>query len=496
MTSQITIRKINEVYIKINAPSDVLRLLYDHYTFEVVGYQHTPAYRNGFWDGKIRLFNIKTRTIYIGLLQSIVSFLSRKIKNGELVPTKIVLDVALSPKSNPTDLEAAVSFLEAIQKPYVPHDYQKQAFLEAVKSNKALIVSPTGSGKSYIINLLMRWYDVKTLTIVPTISLIEQMKNDLISYGFKPEEIHQIYSGKEKHTTKQYVISSWQSLHKLDSDYFNQFEMIIGDEAHLFSANALKGLMEKTTEVPIKFGTTGTLKDSKVDALVLEGLFGRIINVVKTKELIDDKILSDIEIRNMILSYDDKDRKAIEGKKYKDEIEYLIHHQKRNDFIKNLCLKQNGNILVLFSFVEKHGMYLYDLIRTSTKRKVFFCSADTSVSEREEIRRCVDSSTDNIIVASYGTFSTGINIKNLNVLIFSAPSKSKVRVLQSIGRVLRKSSTKNSAILYDIVDDLRTKEHTNYVFRHFRKRLSIYKEEGFEYKNFKISMKGDDDGSR
>ena len=179
---------------------------------------------------------------------------------------------------------------------------------------------------------------------------------------------------------------------------------------------------------------------------------------------------------------------------YEEEIQYLISHEKRNNFIKNLALDLKGNTLILYSRVETHGQIIYDLINTVNDRKVFFIHGGVDVEDREQVREITEKESNAIIVASYGTFSTGINIKNLHNVIFASPSKSRIRNLQSIGRVLRKGSNKFKATLYDIADDCRVtlpnlETKKNYTLNHLLERIKIYNEEHFNYDLVRVSLK-------
>ncbi|MEC7677165.1 MAG: helicase-related protein, partial [Pseudomonadota bacterium] len=176
---------------------------------------------------------------------------------------------------------------------------------------------------------------------------------------------------------------------------------------------------------------------------------------------------------------------------YEDEIQYLINHEQRNNFIKNLTLDLKGNTLVLFQRVESHGAVLYEKINNNKgeNQKVFFIHGGVDTEERELVREITERENDAIIVASYGTFSTGINIKNLHNVIFASPSKSRIRNLQSIGRVLRKGKNKVKATLYDISDDCSTKSRRNYTLNHFIERIKIYNEEKFNYEIITIKLK-------
>ena len=179
------------------------------------------------------------------------------------------------------------------------------------------------------------------------------------------------------------------------------------------------------------------------------------------------------------------------------EIEYLIGNHNRNRFIRNLAISLDKNTLVLYQMVEKHGQVLFDMIKDRAgNRKVFFIHGGVDTEDRESVRQIVEKENNAIIVASFGTFSTGINIKNLHNIIFASPSKSRVRNLQSIGRGLRKSGGKEQATLYDIADDLRHGKHMNFTLRHFVERVKIYTEEKFTFKTYNIGLKNDSTNSK
>jgi hypothetical protein len=351
------------------------------------------------------------------------------------------------------------------------------------------MLSPTASGKSFIIYLITRYYAKRTLIIVPTTSLVSQLASDFADYGFKSDKyVHRIYAGQDKQTDKPITISTWQSIYKLPKEYFEQFDVVIGDEAHLFKAKSLTSIMSKLCSCPYRFGFTGTLDGTQTHKLVLEGLFGAVRKVISTADLIDQKHLSQFKIKAIVLSYPDEVRKLISKMDYQAEIDYLVRLEQRNKFIRNLALSLEGNTLLLFQFVDKHGKLLYDNLKKETSLPVYYVSGKVEGEEREEIRKIVETESKSIIVASYGTFSTGVNIRNLHNIIFSSPSKSKIRNLQSIGRVLRKSESKDSATLYDIADDMNWKNKKNYTLLHFMERIRIYNEEKFEYKIYNVSI--------
>ena len=488
------VSKKNEVYLTVDTEPSTARALSDFFTFEVPGARFMPAYRNRIWDGKIRLYSPATGELYMGLLPYLKKWLddynetyeiSEELKNDKQID-KQILD----------------GFIRQIRlrsdgRNIKPRDYQVDAVEHAIRTSRALLLSPTASGKSLIIYILIRYYIMllegsvtnKLLILVPTTSLVEQMYSDFIDYGWQEEYMQKIYSGYDKNVTKRVVISTWQSIYKFPTKYFEQFGCVIGDEAHLFKAKSLTTILTKLHLCPYRFGLTGTLDGMQTHRLVLEGLFGSLNKVTTTKELIDEKTLASFKIKALVLTYPEHECKLVKDMNYQDEIDFIVTHPKRNEFIKDLTLALKGNTLVLFQFVEKHGSVLYDIIKSNTERKVFYVYGGTDTQTREDIRAITENEKDAIIVASYGTFSTGINIRNLHNIVFSSPSKSRVRTLQSIGRGLRRSETKDTATLFDISDDLTYKSRKNFTINHFLERINIYNEEQFDYEIKRIKMK-------
>ena len=326
---------------------------------------------------------------------------------------------------------------------------------------------------------------------MPTTSLVEQMYNDFKDYGYDVERhCHRIYSGKDKKTFKRIVISTWQSIYRFPQDWFARFGAVFGDECHGFKSRSLTTIMNKCTEAEYRFGTTGTLDGALTHELVLQGLFGKIYRVTSTRALQDNDTLAKLSIRRIVLQYADEIRKNFGKQKYQDEIKHIVSYQRRNHFIRKLTLDLKGNTLVLYNYVEKHGKPLFDMIdsKINDGRKVFFVSGQTDTADREAIRGIVEKQKNAIIVASLGTFSTGINIRNLHNIIFASPSKSQIRVLQSIGRGLRKSDNGRMTMLYDISDDISWKSRKNYGILHGDERLRIYGREKFNHKTFKVKL--------
>jgi superfamily II DNA or RNA helicase len=230
---------------------------------------------------------------------------------------------------------------------------------------------------------------------------------------------------------------------------------------------------------------------------VLTGLFGPTHKIIDTKELIDSGKLAAIKVKVLVLSHPTEERKKLAAGSYQDEVQHIISYQPRNQFIRNLAVSLRGNTLILYAYVEKHGEVLYEMIRSKAgERKVFFVHGGVDGEEREAIRGIVEKETDAIIVASYGTFSTGINIKNLHNVIFASPTKSRIRTLQSIGRGLRISDTKDSMTLFDIADDLTQNKNQNYTLKHLIERVKMYSAEGFPYELHNIKLRSDNGTGR
>ena len=477
----LTIEKLDETYIKIGCEPSTAQELSVYFTFEVPGAKFMPAYKNKLWDGKIRLFNPLTCLLYAGLIHHVEKFAKQR---DYLVIYKSDFS------AEEFSLKEAVDFCTALDLTLKPRDYQLDAFVYGVRNRRALLLSPTASGKSFIIYLLTRYYDAKTLIIVPTTSLVSQLYSDFADYGFdSASNVHRVFGGQDKYTDRPITISTWQSIYKLPKEYFERFDVVIGDEAHLFKAKSLTSIMTNLSGCRYRFGFTGTLDGSETNELVLEGLFGRVKKVVSTAELIEKKHLAEFDIKAIVLNYSDESKKLVSKMDYQAEMDWLVTNPARNRFIKNLVLSLEGNTLLLFQYVEKHGKVLHDMIKGESEYPVFFVAGSVEGEEREEIRKIVEKEKRSIIVASYGTFSTGVNIKNLHSVIFSSPSKSKVRNLQSIGRGLRKSDTKSSSTLYDISDDLTWKSRKNFTIMHFIERVKIYNDEKFTYRIYPVNLK-------
>jgi superfamily II DNA or RNA helicase len=490
----VKITELNSVYLKIDCEKSIAKELSSYFTFRVPNFQYTPAYKNRIWDGKIRLFNLINGYLYRGLLDHLFLFLKERNYPLEYYPRysteipnkKIISDF----------IESLILFSN--KKQIFLHPHQTDAIVESIEKKRLLLVSPTGSGKSLIIYCLLLYYlqtiptDKNILIIVPTTGLVAQMLHDFKDYsnGKIESDCHVIYSGQSKSTNKRIVISTWQSIYKEPKEFFDHFQVVIGDECHLFKAKSLSTIMTKLENCPYRIGTTGTLDGTDIHKLVIEGLFGKVFSVTSTKDLIDKNLLSKLEIECLILQYPIKEIKSIKKAKYQEEIDWLVSSKLRNDFIQKLASTVKGNTLVLFNYVEKHGIPLFENLKLNCEKQVFIICGKTPAEEREQIRQLINKNENCLLIASYGTCSTGINIKNIKNIIFTSPSKSVIRVLQSIGRGLRKAIDKTKVTVYDIGDDLHWKRYRNHALRHLDERILIYNREKFIHNRRFIRLGG------
>lgn len=496
MTENIVVTKLNHALLHLECSSSLAAELRDYFSFYVPGYKFMPAYRNRMWDGMIRLFNAQTKELPAGLYFHLSDFCKSRNYTIQQEDSKYGLANEI------LSVEDFEKFEEILDAPFELRDYQREAVLHGLKHKRAILLSPTGSGKSFVIyNLVKYWLWMLTngigypkggrvLIVVPTTSLVEQMHSDFVTYGNNPKGMHKIYSGKDKDFSASICISTWQSIYKLPKTWFDQFGMVIGDECHGFKSKSLMNIMNKCTEAAYRFGATGTLDGTQTHELVLQGLFGKTYKVTTTKKLQDSNTLAELDIVRLELDYDNDTRQQVNGMAYKDEIDTIIAHTKRNKFIRNLVLDLTGNTLVLYNYVDNHGKPLFDLIESKAdeQRKVFFVSGNTQTGDREAIRQIAEKQKDSIIVASLGTFSTGINIRNLHNIVFASPSKSQIRVLQSIGRGLRVSDDGRVTKLYDLIDNISWKSKKNFALLHAEERLKIYDREQFNHKTYKVNL--------
>ena len=496
----IDVESIDEVRYYVKAEKGLKQELRDYFSFMVPGAEYMPMFKRRLWDGKIRLYDILSSTLPRGLKTYLKKFCADR---------KYTLHVKETKNGLCSTEEQLLHFYDSLKvsvrkKDVRMHPHQQQAILHALNNHRSVIISPTGSGKSLIIYVLVRFLqtvigtDRKILILVPTVGLVNQMESDFFDYSGQDKSwsckkyIHKISAGEDKETNKQIIISTWQSIYKLPKEWFDKFDAIFFDECHQAKAESINFIGQKLSKAWFRIGTTGTLQQTQAHRLSIEGILGPAAQFINTKNLMNKGLLATLGIDCIMLKYTEAEKQLIKKQKYVDEIKWIVTNEQRNEFIKELALRTKGNTLILFNYVETHGKPLASLIEAAgSNRKVYLIHGKTEAEAREYIRRVVDREKDAILVASFGTTSAGINIVNLDNIIFASPTKSVIRLLQSIGRGLRVSEKKKTLKVYDIVDDLSWKSHKNHVYRHFEERVKIYKKEKFDYKIVSMELPKD-----
>jgi superfamily II DNA or RNA helicase len=484
MMHNIVVHPFNAVYDKIETEPSIAQEMAEYFSFKVENWEFIrrkkPHLKH--WDGSIHLFNKQTGKLYVGLRSRLQSF----AKDREFSLHIPEADVEFS-------MYEAQEFIKTLNLPIEPRFYQIKAFVRSIRKRRILILSPTSSGKSLLLYLIIRYYLLhgkdRILLIVPTLNLIHQMYSDFKEYGYDVgNEVHLIYEGQEKTSDKPVWISTWQSIYNQPREYF-EFDAIIVDEAHHAQSESIRKVMEASSNTDLRIGCTGTLNDTLTHRLTLEGLFGEVFQATTTKELMDHDFIAKLKIKSIILRHKPEDCQYVSTLDYAGELEYLSQHTNRNKFIQNLAFSLKGNTLILFRLVDKGGKILYNQITRATDRPVYFIHGQVPGEEREKVRKIVQTFDNAIMVGSYGTVSTGINWPSLRYIIAAAPYKGRIKVLQSIGRGLRlDGDNKIHCTVYDIADDFTWKNKSNTTLDHFVERVRIYNEEEFQYQIYKVDL--------
>jgi superfamily II DNA or RNA helicase len=482
--SDIKVFSVNSVYDRIECEEHIALELYDAFTFDVPNAEHmrkrSPRLKN--WDGKLHLFQKGRSRLYAGLRHHLEHFAK---DNGYSV------EFANPIIQNEFSVVEAEDFIKSLKLPFPVRDYQLDTFIKAAREKRGVYISPTASGKSLIIYLLVRYFmGMKTLIIVPRIGLVEQLIGHFKEYGLDPREVHPIYEGQSKKTDKTIVVSTWQSIYQEPPEYFNQFELVMVDEVHGAKSQSIKNVLEACRGVEYRYGFTGTLDDVEMNQWVIEGLLGPIHKVVTTKELMDRGDVAQLKIKVLSLRYPDPICKGLGyHPDYPAELEYILSQECRKRYINNLTLSLKGNTIILFRLVDKHGKILYEDLKKllPPDRPLHLIYGGTGLNERELIRAKLANQSNAVLLGSYGCVSEGFDAPTLKHIIFGSPYKSKIKVLQSIGRGLRKYKGQ-TCTLYDIADDMTYKDRPNTIIKHSMERIKLYNEEQYDYKLYQIGL--------
>jgi superfamily II DNA or RNA helicase len=490
----LTITKLNESWVHIGGDYDEVLTISQHFTFMAPNYKWNPKYRSGIWDGKIRILG-RDGKLPIGLFPKL-KHICKKIN--------IETEIDFKKTSIIVSEENVHNLIKELKCDIKIRPYQMEGVIASFKQQKCIVISPTASGKSFIQYLVAQLVlkinkNAKILLIVPTVDLVNQMKGDIEDYSLNCQcpSITKIYAGQDRNNDSQITISTWQSLAQItDPEWFQEFECVLVDEVHGASGTSgnksmsmvVQQIINACTNAKMKIGVSGTIQDEVINKLSLEGMFGKINQFTTTKELMDNGTLSKLKINFLVLKYPNADREACYKIPYPDEIAFLRENKARTKFILKCVTKINKNILVLFRNID-YGKDLYNqLDAMKLDRNVHYVSGETKAEVRKQTRLISTKDNNGIIIASIGVFATGINIPSLDYVLFAQTQKAKIKVLQSIGRVLRKTKTKNKAVLIDIVDDLTWKRKQNYSMKHGIERMEIYDKEKFDYNIKEIDL--------
>lgn len=480
MDNTILITFHNETYIRVTSERSIEYELRDYFSFKVESSEYMKR-RNPklkYWDSKIYLYNKMTKFIRKGLLIRVLEFAQNR-----------GYDVFFTNKDHDTNDANETLIRDFTQSTRIMvrnaqvslKDYQQDAVNFALMNDRALLLSPTSSGKSAIIYTMIKWHiqhDRKILLVVPSTLLVDQMYSDFNEYepNFATTNCQKLYSGKTKVLENKVLITTWQSIFNQSKQYLEQFDVVIGDEAHGLTSKEVSKFLDNMTKTRYRIGTTGTTNGSKCHMMELEGIFGRLLKVITTKELMDSGAISNMTINMIMLDHDCDAHETYKKREYLDELKFLINIEKRNKFIVDLIKskKTDGTTLVLFNLVE-HGKKLFSLL-TNELPNVFFIDGSVNVDDREAIRTGVNDIKNSVIVASSGTMKQGVSITSIDTVIFVTPPKARITILQSIGRGLRKHDGKASCTVYDIFDNL----PKCFSKSHAKERAKLYKSEKFE----------------
>jgi superfamily II DNA or RNA helicase len=500
MTTEIKVGKVNEHFLHIEADPGTEMEIRDYFSFDTPNKEFMPLYKNRMWDGKTRLYNAMTHLLPSGLYMHLHKFCKERGYKINKVATSYGLPLDI----HDIKLETVKEFINSLDIKLPDgaaiRDYQIDAIYRIIRYQRRTVKSPTASGKSLIIYCFLRYMQTITdkplLLVVPTINLVNQMYSDFAEYSANngwdvAEHCAKMYGTLPRNPEKQINISTWQGIYKQPREFFAKYHALIGDEVHEWKAKSMVSICQKSTETKWRIGTTGTLHKEELSNLTIEGSFGPVLVVATTKQLMDQGFLTPIKIKAIVLGYPKEMRKIVSGMKYQDELAWILANENRNKFIARLANKCEGTTLVLFQRIAKHGVPLLDMVQKyAVGRTVHMVHGGVDADDREAIRKIAIASKDDIVLASVGTFATGINIPNLRNILFTSPTKAQIKVPQAIGRGLRLSKGKEYCTLYDIADDLSNGVKFNTTLQHFLVRINIYETEEFEYSITNVPFSG------
>lgn len=493
----------------------------------VNNYRHMKRFKLGVWDGRIEFFN--EGFINFGLWQEVYKCCKEYefdfiIENKEQFPINkdiILEEIDKFAKDFFKDHKVPGSDGKSTETPFIPYEHQILAIYKILKYRYGIIEIATAGGKSLVFGTLLFWYlkninpDAKFLLIVPKIGLVTQFYNDLMDYNLgyfnenksplniRIDEIMSDKPRKHKDPNKQpnVYIGTYQSLEKWQRQWFRQFEVVVTDEAHFAKSQSLISILSKTFgSAKLRYGMSGTYPlDNSSEILTIQSMMGpKLINIT-AKKLQDKGLISNIKIKALLLQHDNrkfaegvhKIRKRGDGQRaWQLEREYIHNSTKRKDFIKKLVDKFKSNSLILFHTID-FGTELYNLLKDNCQNKdIFYIDGKIKMEKRDYIKKMMEVTTGNpkILVASFGTYSTGQNIKAITNIVFGDSFKSQGIIRQSIGRGLRLHSEKDKLMVFDLVDVFHSNFKTILIKQYESRRDEVYKKQKFPFDELKIKL--------
>lgn len=366
-----------------------------------------------------------------------------------------------------------------------PRDYQEESVLSAIRNKSGVIVLPTSAGKTLVIALLVKsiqaQHDCKTLILVPDIQLVAQTYSDFLEYGIPKDEITKWTGSTEPDKNAKIVIANAQILlsEKQDLSLLKDIKLLVIDEVHKIRyGNKINKVVEQIPAL-FRYGLTGTLPDNKIDQWNIFGKIGKVIYFKQSVDLREQKYISQVHVAALKLNYTNVPQFTTPSMHnptagYEEEITWLQTNKFRNDIITKLVNKADKNTLIMVDRIA-HGEELLRVLQANTQKQVHFVHGAVEIEEREMIRKLMEDCDNVACIAISKIFSTGINIKNLHNIIFAAIGKARIKIIQSIGRSLRKHASKKRATIFDIWDNLR------YGNKHVVERLALYDREQIPY---------------
>lgn len=484
--ADISIVKVNEVRMRIMAEPYIREELNDYFKFEDPNFQPNPFSK---WDGKVRLFTKSSGLIDIGLLFEVFKFAKTNGYSFEIdpalryiqeLPDKEILDFcsSLDPQIRTEDNQ------------YIPAEirqYQFTSIATAMRLGRCVLELATSAGKSFILYVMARYYrerrkalesDLRTLIVVPSIHLVTQLYDNFEEYAHGSDwstflNVQTIFEGNTKHITKPITISTWQGIQDQPKEWFLQFGDIVVDEVHTSKSDKLSYILNNCINADQRLGVTGTLANTKVAGLQVVSHFGSYQKIITARELINLGYAADINIKMIQIEHTEADCCEMAGIDYQKEMEFLISNERRNQLIARMAMSLKGNVAVMFERIDAHMMIVYDILKDAGKT-VFVINGEVKTAVRREIQAAIEKGDDIILLASYGTMQQGVSVKKLHHLVLAHPSKSYIRVIQTLGRLMRMHSTKYIANIWDLVDNLSFRGSHNHALRHSHERYKFY----------------------